>query len=202
MCIHQFFIFSQCGHSFFAPAPLVSCRTAAVGKRHRPGISMQESKSRRRRPEIDAVPPGSEACIPTAHPYRTILIHSSLCLHCEIERAQALQAAEKILNVVTFVEGKWRVRYTAPSKQDLGSEPNGGWAQGHELDVNGFVEREKREEERSKQSSLMRQGSSLSGTENTGSPSSAASWKTSHRHKGSEGKASVMSFMSRGSKGR
>lgn len=119
--------------------------------------------------------PEDKPCVPTAHPYRTLLIHTGLCLSCELRRAHALQIAQANIHIATFPERKWKIRYTTPSKHGLeGAFPEGGWADGSDLDVNGFVKRED-EARRSKEAK------ELSGKADTGSPESATSWKTSHR---------------------
>jgi predicted neutral ceramidase superfamily lipid hydrolase len=64
------------------------------------------------------------------------------------------------------------MRYTLPTKTGLdGAFPDGGWAQGSDIDVNALVRKEKEEEEarRSKERGIM-----------VGSPESERNWKTSH----------------------
>jgi len=87
--------------------------------------------------------------------------------------------AESKIQLTTYPEQKWRVRYTVPAKSGLEvAFPEGGWAQGSDLDVNGFVRREE-EAKRRKEANLTRL---VEGQKETGSPASATSWKTSHRH--------------------
>jgi hypothetical protein len=127
---------------------------------------------------MDADAPILKLCVPTAHPYRTLLIHAGLCLSCELQRARALQIAQGNIHITTFPERKWKVRYTTPLKHGLeGAFPDGGWANGSDLDVNGFV---KREEEARKSKEARELGGKADAVDN-GSPASATSWKTSHR---------------------
>jgi hypothetical protein len=88
-------------------------------------------------------------CTPTAHPYRTHLISTGLCLSCERQRAHSLALAERNISLVTLPERKWRVRYNLPTKARLERAfPDGGWAQGSDIDVNALVRKEREEEER------------------------------------------------------
>ena len=178
MCIHKYFIFKQCGHSYFAPQPLKLC-AARIAQNEAKYTTPKKSRSKRSKSEAATVPPTS--CIPTAHPYRTLIIHSGLCLHCELRRAQALAIAESNIQIATYPERKWRVRYSVPQKSGLeGAFPEGGWANGSDLDVNGFVRREE-EARRSKKAEEMRR-KEVEGAQELRSPASASSWKTSHRH--------------------
>ena len=185
MCIHKYFIFKQCGHSYFAPAILVPCASRVAQDEARCTTPKKKKSTGRSRSNTSAAPPPTR-CIPTAHPYRTFLIHTGLCLHCEIRRAQGLALAERNIQVATFPERKWRVRYSVPQKSGLeGAFPEGGWANGSDLDVNGFIRREE-EARKSKEAAEMRQSGSGGEVKESGSPLSASSWKTSHRHMSNE----------------
>lgn len=107
MCVHKFYIFLNCGHSFFAPNPLIPCPDAEFTPLHPSEHYRLSSKL-----PVLTHEPFSTNCTPEAHPYRTVRIYNGLCLHCEVRREHLLARAEQdIGNAVRFDESKWRVQY-------------------------------------------------------------------------------------------
>jgi hypothetical protein len=117
MCLHKFYIFMNCGHSFFAPGALIPCAIAEFS-------SLQPSKDYQlsKRLQVITQESLSSTCTPKAHPYRTIRINNGLCLDCEVRRKYLLaQAEQELVNVVQFEESRWRVQYVndkASKKQE------------------------------------------------------------------------------------
>ena len=177
MCIHKYYIFTNCGHSFFAPGPLQLCAEATFQP-----LPPSKHYKLSRRSAISTHAAYSSTCSPKAHPYRTVRIEYGLCLHCELRRAQLLKNAEDTMEVVTVKENKRRVMYQVP--QTSGSNfPEGGWAEGN-IDVNGLQKQEKRRERSRKMGSGVGGGAP---------PLSPTSWKSSHRSMESEGRESTRS---------
>lgn len=114
MCYHKYYIFTACGHGFFAPKILLHCpeHRQRLHPHTEPLTSPLRTSvlpSPRRRQSSDT----SQTCPPRAHPYQTIRLHDTICLHCATKRYTRLQQAEENLEVVKFEERKWRVSYAS-----------------------------------------------------------------------------------------
>ncbi|KAK0256447.1 hypothetical protein LTR91_022775 [Friedmanniomyces endolithicus] len=90
MCCHRLFIYTTCGHSTFAPEPLVLCRHAAIP------------------PDSDH----STMCKIIAHPYKSLRLEQ-LCPPCQRRRDSMLGRIEQCQHV-EFDEYKWKVSYAMP----------------------------------------------------------------------------------------
>lgn len=90
MCYHKLYIFATCGHSFYRPTPLLTCRHASIA----PTSSY------------------SKACEMAAHPFHSLKIES-LCSRCERQRSTLLENLES-RQVVRFNEWQWKVSYSKP----------------------------------------------------------------------------------------
>jgi hypothetical protein len=118
MCIHKYYIFTACGHSFFGPNTLRHCNDyhlhSSTTSPHAPAnittSSTQNSSS-----------PPTPRCLPQAHPYHTIRLHDTFCLRCAAKRYARLQRAEQKVRVVEINETKWRVWY-ASGVNEIGME--------------------------------------------------------------------------------
>ena len=87
MCCHRFYIYTRCGHSTFAPKPIVECLDATI-------------------------PPDgsfSISCDITPHPYQSWRL-DSLCPRCADVRRRLLERIEA-MQAITFDEVKWKVSY-------------------------------------------------------------------------------------------
>jgi hypothetical protein len=110
MCIHKYHIFLNCGHSFFAPGPLLICDKATF-------LPLPPSQHYRlsRKSSMKTHEPFSSTCVPQAHPFRTVRIDHGLCLECEVRRKYLLaQAEQDFISPVKIDEKKWRVQYVSP----------------------------------------------------------------------------------------
>jgi hypothetical protein len=131
MCIHKYYIFLNCGHSFFAPGPLVTCKKATF-------LPLPPSQHYRlsRKSSVSTHTPFSSTCMPEAHPYRTIRITYGLCLDCEVRRKYLLaQAEQDFVSVVRFDESKWRVQYRSPNGRKGKFRESQDWQQWGEEDM-------------------------------------------------------------------
>ena len=90
MCYHRLYIYTACGHSIWASAPLIECNDAAV-----PPNRMSSTK-----------------CEPIAHPYQSWKLES-LCLGCQHRREALLGKLEQ--NQVMYEDWRWKVSYGMPA---------------------------------------------------------------------------------------
>ena len=91
MCCHRFYVFVTCGHSLFAPNPVVQCAEASI----EPG---------------DAY---STTCEIMTHPFQSWKI-DSLCPECEERRTVMLTHIEE-RQKIKFDEWRWKVSYGMPA---------------------------------------------------------------------------------------
>jgi hypothetical protein len=175
MCIHKFYIFQNCGHSFFASRPLIPCADAKF-------TPLPPSKHYYLSRSLGTIAhePFSSTCTPQAHPYRTIRINDGLCLDCEVRRKYLLAQAEQDLDVVKFEESKWRVQYVnekARKKEEI-------WKAWGEPDTTISLEMIAQHKQRQKVKSgrVGFSGDSLPGTPKTpDTPSKRSSSRKSHK---------------------
>ncbi len=93
MCYHRLYIFSICGHSLYAPTPLLLCKDSAIPP--------------------DA--PASAACTPRAHPFQSLRIHR-LCALCDRRRSALLAEVERDREI-KFDQWRWKVAYQNPAAE-------------------------------------------------------------------------------------
>src|SRR5215469_4321982 len=118
MCIHKYYIFTACGHSFFGPHTLRHCDTYYL---HPSTTPPHASASNAAVDTHNATLLPKPQCPPQAHPYHTIRLHDAFCLSCAAKRYVRLQRAEQIVRVVKVDETKWRVWY-ASGVNEFGTE--------------------------------------------------------------------------------
>jgi len=90
MCHHRLYVFTTCGHSYFASTPILTCRHAS----------------------IEPTATFSRSCMVQAHPFQTLKIEK-LCRSCEYKRTHLLSRLES-KQIVRFDEWKWKVSYITP----------------------------------------------------------------------------------------
>jgi hypothetical protein len=130
MCIHKYYIFLNCGHSFFAPGPILICDKATF-----PSLPPLQHYRLSLRSSISTHAPYSSTCVPEVHPYRTVRIRCGLCLDCEIRRHYLLEQAEQnFIPAVRFDESKWRVQYQSMS-DGKGKQKDEEWRKWGEEDM-------------------------------------------------------------------
>ena len=94
MCCHSLYIYLTCGHSTFAPRPLIMCLHASIP------------------------PDGSHStiCEIVAHPYRSWRLEQ-LCPPCQ-ERRQALLDRIDLGQKIEYDEWKWKVSYGVSQERE------------------------------------------------------------------------------------
>jgi hypothetical protein len=131
MCVHKYYIFLNCGHSFFAPGPLITCPKATFLP-----LPPSQYYHLSRKSSVSTHAPFSSTCVPKAHPYRTVRINHGLCLNCEVQRKSLLaQAEQDFISIVRFDESKWRVQYQSPSGRKGKYRESQDWLQWGKEDV-------------------------------------------------------------------
>lgn len=98
MCYHKLYIFTTCGHSFFGPMPLMTCRHASIS----PDSSY------------------SSTCEIKAHPYQSLKLER-LCVRCQRQRSVLLERLEG-QQIVRVDEQQWKVSYSVPRTPGFESE--------------------------------------------------------------------------------
>jgi hypothetical protein len=143
MCIHKYYIFLNCGHSFFAPGPLLICDKATF-----PPLPPSQHYRLSRRSSISTHAPFSSTCVPQAHPYRTVRVAHGLCLDCEVRRKYLLSQVEQdFISPVRFDESKWRVKYRSP-RGWRGKQREEEWEKWGEEDLSVETQMKLRQRER------------------------------------------------------
>lgn len=91
MCCHRLYVFGSCGHTLFAPNPIVRCSQAS----------------------ITPDGPYSATCEIVAHPFQSWKLES-LCPECNQERSKRISDIEETQKI-RFDDWKWKVRYGMPA---------------------------------------------------------------------------------------